>query len=250
MPDQLNALSEAVASFESPEDANPRGFKKRRSSFWKSIPKQAAENLFILSSVVPRVRHQGVWNACTSMALSGMIEARSKVATGNDVSLVAGFIHNCLAGRNQPVQPLDAQFAVGLCKDAGVLQGFSDEMPVAPSICQSMGVRTRIADFRFVASLDDVVRGLTTSGPLLADLYVPRATFFSHQGSQTLEFPANPEQPLLHSMLLIGLDFRDGRQLALVQNSGGLGWGANGQAWIRIGSGGLLSDRQPLEIRV
>lgn len=182
------------------------------------------------------------------MAIAGIIEARRKVLDGTDLALVAGFIHNCLAERDHPFQPVDAQYAAGLCQNQGVLRGFSDDMPVSLSTCQSSSSRTHIADFRLIPTLDDVVNQLQNDGPIFVDLYVPKETFFVHRGSGVLSFPPIPEKPLLHSMVLIGLDFRNGQRLAVVQNSAGLTWGINGRAAITIGSGGLLTDRQPLKI--
>lgn len=248
--DPLRQLAEAASHFEAREDGNPGMMTPHGWTFeQKQLAPYPPIFTYATSGLLSSTRDQGTWFACTSFAMVAAIEARCRKTNGESIHLVPGYLHNCLAHCNNPELGVDPSAAAELCRATGILYGENDAMPVANAVCQNAGRKFQIQSYGFHDTRDATYFALYTRGPLLVDMWVG-PEFFLHRGNGIFRSPQHPENASLHTLAMVGYEIANGVEIVHVQHSGGPGWGVNGIGRIQIGSGGLLTNRQPLELLI
>lgn len=191
--------------------------------------------------ILPKVRNQGLSNLCSSFAMVGIIESLKRIETGAATKLCPKHIHYCLCRRGGPLAGLNLDYAAKKCRD-GVAQLDDDSTDLKGGFCDKEFELLKLSNFYLLDSISNALTHLKNYGPFGAQLNVQKeGSFFTFKGDGIYSGPSNPWNSLTHSVIVVGLDLRTEKKLALVQNSFAKDWGDGGFAKIEIGTGGLLT---------
>lgn len=191
------------------------------------------------------VRNQGDWNACTSFAFTGMIEARRKIAGKPALRLCAGYPHGCLMGIADPVTPVNISTIGSAVAAHGHASAISDGLPATAAMCTTLGhapVQVPAGGFARVLG-NAILDRLVSKGPMVVDMLVPAN--FPSLGTHDVWTMNATAEGRLHAMVLVGYDW-PAKKVHLL-NSMGAGWGNHGFLTVSPGTGQLLA-RFPYEV--
>lgn len=227
-----------LRTFRSPERTNP-GFRPQweNKSFSVSVPQR---NKFDWrnNGLGFVVRDQGNWNACTSFAMTAMVETRSALAGRPLSRLTAGFLHCCVRCVTDPDEPQNCYVIRDAARNPGIKAGNLDGPPLSTHQCDTGGVQLhRIAGGDYTDPGAAACNELVANGPLLVEMLVPR-DFDTIGPHAVIDIRADPDR-VLHSMLLIGYDWN--AATITVLNSFGASWGNQGFGTISMASSGFKS---------
>lgn len=245
-----------LESFKSPvDDLKGNRLKSKRG------PKTFAESAFALNveepglshfdwrehGLDPRIRHQRGWNCCTSFALTAAVEMLAVRGGAAGPRLNGGYVHFCLAKVTNTKAGINPTHATGKAVEHGIAAGNLDLPDNIAAFCAADGVKpARVTGGQRIDGGVSALDKLVSAGPLLVDMYVP--TNFADLGPhETYVCDPMPANSLLHTMVLVGYDWPS--RTAIVLNSYGVGWGNEGFATIKLGSGGLL-ERRPFLVQI
>lgn len=183
-----------------------------------------------------QVRDQGDWFACTSFALTAMFEARAKLSGSPTPRLMAGYLHCCALGANDPNMSKSCPEICAAAVSTGIKAGSIDGPPLDQQQCSAVGSPLRrVSSDKYVTSGGEALNNLIANGPMLVEMVIPRD--FDEIGVHSIINFDRDEADLLHCMLLIGYDWL--ARTLTVLNSFGASWGNTGFGTISMDSAGF-----------
>lgn len=186
---------------------------------------------WLAQGINPVIRDQGAWNACSSFALTAMIEARRHIRGLATTRLNAGFAHYCRIGERDPNRGHSPPEIAAVATAAGLMPGVSDGFPLSSAQCaHTPQAAIRIIGSGYVDPGAKAANQLVREGPLLIE--VPLPTDFDKLRTHKVWRTGPIARPVLHSMLLTGYDWP--AQTITVLGSNGAVWGNGGFATLDI----------------
>lgn len=222
-----------LQSFRSPELLNP-GFHAQweNKSFSVTFP-QRDQFDWRQNGLNFVVRDQGNWNACTSFAMTAMVEARAARAGNPLPRLMGGFLHCCVRGISDPDAPQNCHVIRDAAMNPGIKVGNTDGPPLVGALCSTAGAQLhRISGGDYTEPGAAACNRLVANGPMLVEVMVPRD--FDQIGPHVEISLAPGPDKVLHSMLLVGYHWTNGTITVL--NSFGSAWGNHGCATLTMAS--------------
>ncbi len=189
------------------------------------LPPKVAKFDWRAHGLAPLVRNQGDWNACTSFAMTAVIEARRYLRGLVTPRLSAGYMHFCRLNETDLNQGKDAPEVAAVASNAGVMPGAVDGPPLNQAQCKlDQSAAIRIVGSGYVEPGAKSLERLVSEGPLLVGVYMPEDfdTIRAHDVYRIVD----PKKLVLHSMMLVGYDWI--RQTITMLGSNGAQWGNGG----------------------
>lgn len=189
------------------------------------IPPKLAKFDWRAHGLDPIVRDQGNWNACTSFAMTAMVEARRHLRGLQTARLCAGYAHYCRLGENDPNKGHNAPEVAAVASSAGLMPGMVDGPPLSAAQCLvDLLAAIRIIGSGYSEPGAKAADRLVSDGPLLIEVAMPLD--FDKLRQHQVFHPGSVPRPVLHSMMLIGYDWS--AQTITMLGSNGQIWGNNG----------------------
>ncbi|MES2939385.1 MAG: C1 family peptidase [Pseudomonadota bacterium] len=181
-------------------------------------------------------------NACTAMAIVGVVEALHYLKTHARITLSPGFIHTCLT---KSFDRVGATPREALCAAAshGIAYGFPGDYPYPANHCTTGNLYT-ISRRTWLAGRNSTMRVLASQGPLVADMCIDTPSFLALKPGKV--YRASPTDTDLHTVVLAGFDLA--KKVWIVANSYGAQWADGGFGLVAFGSGGLVDERGAWQI--
>jgi Papain family cysteine protease len=175
--------------------------------------------------LAPAVRNQGQWNACTSFALTAMVEARRVIRGSAIPRLSAGYVHYCRLGETNPDKGHNAPEVAAIASGSGIMPGAADGPPLNQAQCAiDPAQAVRVVGSGYVEPGAKALDLMASDGPLLVEVWLPDDfdTLRAHEVYRI----AGAENLVLHSMMLVGYDWN--AQTITMLGSNGTQWGNAG----------------------
>ena len=175
--------------------------------------------------LAPVMRHQGDWNACTSFALSAVVEARRHLRGLQTPRLAGGYVHFCRIGETKQEKGHAAPEVAAEASARGLMSGAIDGPPLTQLQCAYDTVAAvRIIGSGYSEPGAKAADKLVAEGPQLIE--VPMPLNFDKLRQHDVFRTGNLDCPVLHSMMLTGYDW--GAQTITMLGSHGVNWGNGG----------------------